>query len=79
MRLRQYINQPIIYESRKKVSLNKMKEILAREEKTKAKFIKFIGKTEEPMINKVQFWFNLMDPDHPRYKSTMMYSYPMNA
>lgn len=69
MRLRQYIIES--------TNIRNITNKLAKKYKTDSKYIIFVGATDEPLIKKRMYWFNIIDKSHPKYKSTIVYKEPL--
>ena len=46
---------------------------LSKKYKTDARYIKYLNVTEEPLLKKRLYWFNILDKSHPQFKSTIVY------
>lgn len=54
--------------------MEKIKEILSKRENVDPIYLDYIGKTEVRDFDRFDiYYFNILDPNHKRYKSTIAY------
>lgn len=69
MRLFQYLSESSV--------LDKIIKILSKKYKVDPINIKYLNVTEEPLLKKRLYWFNITDKSHPKFKSTVTYKEPI--
>jgi len=53
--------------------IEKIIKKLSRQYKVDPNDIKYLNVTEEPLLKKRLYWFNILDKSHPKFKSTIVY------
>jgi hypothetical protein len=57
--------------------IEKIIKKLSKQYKTDPNNIKYLNVTEEPLLRKRLYWFNILDKSHPKFKSTIAYKEPI--
>ena len=57
--------------------IEKIIKKLSRQYKVDPNNIKYLNVTEEPLLKKRLYWFNILDKSHPKFKSTIVYKEPI--
>lgn len=69
MKFSQYLNDSI-----NPSKIKKVKKILGKKYNLNPSNIEYLNVTEEPLIKKRIYWFNILDKNHPKFKSTIAYN-----
>ena len=56
----------------KNLTVEEMKKELAQKHNVKEEFLDYIGSNPVPYTKKIVHNFNILDPKHPSYKSTVV-------
>jgi len=57
--------------------IEKIIKKLSKQYRTNSNNIKYLNVTEEPLLKKRLYWFNILDKSHPKFKSTIVYKEPI--